>query len=889
MHYYKKTTLFSAYFLSLILFALPIAHAEPKDREMPINTWLVLGLYENTRANDGMETEWIKEASVTPAPGMKSGEKVWNYFDDRLFSRNYDNYQDLYSYFKIKRQQAVTAKIAYAHTYFYVEKVQEVMLKLGADSEIKAFLNGVPLDLKKNNNSIRDGQGAVLKLDAGWNRLLIKVGNRGEGRFGFYARLAGIGAAGLVVSTEGDGKVELGVASRGMDDVGMGKNALPIAWREWPYVEANAWTHLAPDTQTYDICGGFIDANLVPEAAAFQLQGKGGKPPYRWHLVKGQLPLGLSLSESGKITGTVQAANELRDYPLTVKLVDSIGKEVMADLSLKVKERPNRFYEQAGLVGLVHRPELIPNKSHAELVRSMKRMGYQVMMPITWYNGDPNYSAYWRRETKEAVSDYITPLKVEADRQGVGFGIYMGNFKAVPGYENGTRVLTLLEEVLEKFHPQVIWFDHAGLNDDALDAVYSLVKTINPEITIVKNGVPTLSNGDWDSLCLESIGFFGKGIWNSIPVTIPWFKKFPLETWRHYAMPEWIITKNSKPEDNNPVEYLKLIISIIGTGNVANFDHSLTYQTTEHGSDGKPIPFTSLSEAPFWKCQEAMANWASPEKIPSLAESYTKVGVAPLAPLEWGYLMTNNTRDTLYVHLIKNPWGKTGFPADKKVSLNLPGIKVTQVRWMNQDKEVPFQQDKDQISLSLTNITEDPVSTILKMKLDKPLASSPLSVSHKDIMSCFAAPATAPKSGNLAFQKPSLLLDATGKLRRGPSANRFAFQGNDGLLNTSTAAGESWAWIYEVDLGSLNTISQIMVHFALDGYPTEYRILLSSDRGEWKEVATAKIKEGGRYEHTFESRPGRYIRIQSLKPDGPNQEGGQMQIAELEVLGSSAK
>jgi hypothetical protein len=870
--------------LALLFLGLPPAPAATSESEVALNTWLVLGLYENTRANDGMETDWIKESSVVPAQGLKHGEKVWNYFDDRLFSRNYDDYQDLYSYFKLKLKQPVAARIAYAHTYLYTEKSRKAVLKLGADSEMKLFLNGNPCEIREKSKSIRVGKESVLALEPGWNRLLVKVGNRGEGRLGFYARLAGEGVNDVVVSSEGQGKGELAVASQDMGDVA--KNTLPVAWREWPYVAANAWEYLDKKSQTYQVCSEFIEVDLVPQAGSFQLQAQGGKPPYRWQLSQGHLPQGLSLRESGVIEGTISSGVELKDYSFKVKLKDASSKEVEKAFTLIVKERPNRFYEQARLVGLVHAPQTMPEKSHAEFVRSMKRMGYQVIMPITSYNGDPRYTTYWRHPSKDAVSDYITPFKQEADRQGMAFGTYIGNMKIMPGYGGTNSVNGFVLEILEKFHPRVIWFDHAGLNEDALDALYSMIKSFDPETIIMKNGVPTLATGDWDSLCLESIGFLGKGIWNSIPINIPWFKKFPLETWRHYADARWSITPKAKPEDNNPVEYLKLIVSIIGTGNVADFDHSPTYQPSLLDETDKPIPMASLSEAPFWKCQEEMANWASPEKIPSLTESYTKVDPAPLPAIESGYLLTNGSRDVLYVHLIKNPWGKKGFPTDKKLSLNLPGIKVTQVRWMNQDKEVPFQQDKDLVQMNLSGVSEDPVSTILKLKLDKalPSLSSDTVKESRDISSILAASGVA--KGNLAFNKPSLLLDGASQERRGPSSNRFSFQGNDGLSTTSTAAGYSWAWIYELDLESSHTLGKVVVTFDEESYPTDYKIFVSSDQKSWKEVAQANPTKGGRYEHVLTVSDVRYIRVQSLKPDGPNQPGGQMSIAELEVYGA---
>lgn len=90
-----------------------------------INTWLVLGCFDNDPKNAGYKRDWTAETKVEPRQGLISAGKTWRYFDDRLFSRNYDDYQDLFGYFKIKRGESVAAKVAYAHVYVYSDVPQE--------------------------------------------------------------------------------------------------------------------------------------------------------------------------------------------------------------------------------------------------------------------------------------------------------------------------------------------------------------------------------------------------------------------------------------------------------------------------------------------------------------------------------------------------------------------------------------------------------------------------------------------------------------------------------------------------------------------------------------------------------------------------------------------
>ena len=58
---------------------------------------------------------------------------------------------------------------------------------------------------------------------------------------------------------------------------------------------------------------------------------------------------------------------------------------------------------------------------------------------------------------------------------------------------------------------------------------------------------------------------------------------------------------------------------------------------------------------------------------------------------------------------------------------------------------------------------------------------------------------------------------------------------------------------------------------------------LSADGQDWQTVAAATDQHGTPFEATFKPVTARYIRIGSVKPDGPGQKGSQMSVAELEV------
>jgi len=81
----------------------------------------------------------------------------------------------------------------------------------------------------------------------------------------------------------------------------------------------------------------------------------------------------------------------------------------------------------------------------------------------------------------------------------------------------------------------------------------------------------------------------------------------------------------------------------------------------------------------------------------------------------------------------------------------------------------------------------------------------------------------------------------------------------------------------------VHPVSRMVVSFAKGGYATEYEILLSADGNTWHTVVHVTGCKGGVAKHSFPPTGARYVRVRALKPDGPNQEGTQMIVNELEV------
>lgn len=149
-----------------------------------------------------------------------------------------------------------------------------------------------------------------------------------------------------------------------------------------------------------------------------------------------------------------------------------------------------------------------------------------------------------------------------------------------------------------------------------------------------------------------------------------------------------------------------------------------------------------------------------------------------------------------------------------------------------------------------------------------------------------AVPVPPVPPGNLAFRKRAKLLDVTGaKGLDVNSGKHFAKNGVDGDPATKAHAGGEWPWTYHVDLGAVHPLNRVVITFDKDCFATEYKVNVSADGQAWTTVAHARDATGGKPEHTFEPAPARYVRIQALKPDGPNQKGQQMGVVELEVYG----
>lgn len=138
--------------------------------------------------------------------------------------------------------------------------------------------------------------------------------------------------------------------------------------------------------------------------------------------------------------------------------------------------------------------------------------------------------------------------------------------------------------------------------------------------------------------------------------------------------------------------------------------------------------------------------------------------------------------------------------------------------------------------------------------------------------------------GNRAWRKMASLLSLDGQRTLIPSVGEIhgARMGVDGRPDTTAIGANDWAWCYQVDLAETAPLRRLVVTFGR-GYPSEGDIRVSQDGEKWEVIHAWQNGRGARIELRPDVPSVRFVRIRSLKPDGPNQPGVQMSVAEVEA------
>ncbi|WP_113673272.1 DUF7402 domain-containing protein [Vallitalea guaymasensis] len=729
-----------------------------------INTWLVAGPFDNSINLD---------LSMNPKESDNIGGKTWDYFDDRLFNRNLDDYQDLYSYFKVKKGLPVTDRsVAYAHVYVYSPTSRSARFRTGCSGTSQVWINGISAGSISTAVEVdKDSSDFSIYLNEGWNKILVKqVLNRVK-FWGFYGRVCdsnGNEISGLEYSTNG-GTGELAVNTK---ELAFTDNNMPSAFNEWPYV----WATCTRDT-----------ANWRPQASKFRFYAQGGTPGYTWSIESGSLPDGLTLASDGTIDGYCAATDGKYDF--VVKVTDSVNSTATKALTIEVKERPNKWLEQARQIALIScgptlNVNLDPNYSADLWAERAVRQGIQAVYfeagqqtPIWWP------SVYAPAGTKDSITPYMEEIK----RHGLRWGIYYPSEGAANKHYSSNGFFIDVEDLQLRYNPDQWFFDGNPYTKGNIDAMYSIVRAYREDAVIISNAPP--EQGDADLKFTENARYWDNVLGTALPWATPDNKKTAIQAWRHpfaKVNDRWSQWHHGQVRDDWR-NFAKANIIEMCTGQIADFDQM-------PGTSRGPGTDTNWFELKLWPIEsqqfidmrEAYAHWINP-----ILESL--IGTNP-GPLEdtWGY---STQRDNLiYMHIMKNSVGKSGMPSGGNIVVSPVNDTVTNVTLLRDGTVLPYTQNGNSLTVHTSGIEVDSIDTVIKIETDKPFTGFKLT----------SIKATGSKTGDSTIQ-----INVEGYLNHYVSLKADITQISYTSSNTSVATVDSNGLVTAVGEGTATITSTV--------------------------------------------------------------------------------
>ncbi|MFF1917212.1 discoidin domain-containing protein [Streptomyces sp. NPDC058239] len=749
-----------------------------------INSWLVSGPFNSPVVDKRYDCE--ADDSKTPVEGKtkitpKVGEPLsfgnesrkWEYFDDRIYNRNYDDYQDLYGYYSVKKGVDTRNKYVYAHTYVYSPVEQQAYFNAGASGSYRLYANDSCLTTPSTPVEVqKDLTKQAVQLHAGWNKLMIQVKHtytedvnsngvpiakdQNVAYLGFYGRVAdqnGNKIDGLVNSVTGPSG-SLQIASQGLstDDAihtSLPKNNMPAGYKEWPYV----WNKSASSNKH------------GVGASAFQFMAAGGAPGYTWKVIDGKLPGGLELNPDGSIAdglvdgkvdlnsakGIVGVNTKPGNYHFTVQVADKEGDTASKDFTITVKERPNKWFEEGRVGALTHATPTYnyfvdPNYSVDLWAARAKRQGHSLVsieslqQNYFWPSkfADPKHirAEYLPKDENGKIVDGLKQYEQAVKRYGMKFGLYYGTEGGGLQHYSTDVFVQNMEDLIGRYTPDYLYFDGPQAMPNAnYDAMYSAVRNHSDEI-IVDSNAWGAEYGDPDVRTGEASGIYANAGKNHL------LKRTPMEPWKMIHTKNMLSPYYGKRDDFRQVT--KEMVMNAGRGYVDNNDQSVLDSRGPNWDSPQDIA-TRYPKAvqEFIDVREDLANWFAPEHGPERHESTTGTTPYFLAGAgyeddgrgnyekfafpnsttgpQWGYATARD--NSIYLHILKGPDGKKGFDAITDKSLTIRPVKdrVKSVRWLNSDIPVTsFSQKGDSLTINLADVREDPIDTIVKIVTDNP-------------------------------------------------------------------------------------------------------------------------------------------------------------------------
>ncbi|KRC61847.1 hypothetical protein ASE14_13710 [Agromyces sp. Root81] len=725
-------------------------------------------VYERARPAEG-------EEPITPelggTLGTEAASTTWEYFDDRLYNRNYDDYQDLYGYYSVKKGEDTRNKFVYAHTYVYSPEARTAFVNVGASGSYRLYVNdhcmtspSTPVEVQKDLTK------QEVELQAGWNKVLLQIEHtytedvnadgvpiakdQNVAYLGFYGRISdesGNRIDGIVSSVSGPSK-ELQIDTQPLESPSAGedslpKGALPTGYVDWPYVWNKSVT-----ANAYGVT-----------ASPFQFTASGGTPGYTWKLIDGELPAGLELNADGTIAdglvdGTVDLANpkgiispnaRIGDYAFTLEVTDGTGATAKKEFTLTVKDRPNRKFEEGRVSALTHATPIYsyfidPNYSVDQWAERAKGQGHSLVTlealqqnyhwPSKFADPAHDRNQYMPKDADGHVVDGLMPFADAVHRYGMDLGIYYATEGGGLQHYSTDVFVQNVEDLLNRYDPSYLYFDGPqAMRGANYDVMYSAVRNHGADVIINSNAWGE-EFGDPDARTDEASGLFS----NTGPDHLA--KRSPMEPWKMIRTKNQVSPYYGQRDDFRMV--VQETVMNAGRGYVDNNDqtvidsrgpnwHSPTEMATRYPK--------GVQE--FIDVRDAMVDWWEPAPGVNLHESIT--GTVPFflpgygydddgignydefahpdatTGPQWGYATSRD--NNVYLHIVNGPDGKQGFGAieNRQLTIGAMNHTVTAVTLLNGDQPIQsFSQDGDQLSLDLSDVAEDPIDTIIKIETD---------------------------------------------------------------------------------------------------------------------------------------------------------------------------
>ena len=158
-------------------------------RDTPIRHWSVLASFPADTASAALDSAWVpNEGALLPRAAQVRGVS-W-----RDAAADTNGRVDLLS---LLRRRSLDRQVAYAVAWVRSPAERTVDLAVESDDDVAVWLNGVLVHRHVVTRAVwMEADTVTLRLSAGLNRLVYKIGNR-DGGFGFGGRLLGSSPDGL--------------------------------------------------------------------------------------------------------------------------------------------------------------------------------------------------------------------------------------------------------------------------------------------------------------------------------------------------------------------------------------------------------------------------------------------------------------------------------------------------------------------------------------------------------------------------------------------------------------------------------------------------------------------------------------------------------------------